>query len=370
MIGIGIGFITGLLPVIISEYFDKDIRAGAVGLSYSGAAVGAFIFPLIFESLLSSFRLQTSLLFMGGITLLSIMGALSLTPFEDSKRLNKLVKVKNEEISVDSSSKTSVKEDSEVGKGSQSLQPIDHTLQKELNENNSVLFKIKHHMTQDVRIMINPYFILITLVYIAYIMGNVTLLMILPDFAMEAGLSKSQGIILLSVFSVTDLLGRLTPLVLNYFDNDKKKSFITSKFLFVTSISMLSVILFLFPIIGNSTLYFIDPIKSFMSLYYLFLVMTLIAGFFSGFQMILPPVLLSEYLGPSQTAVAFGLSNFICGVLSFSRPFIINEIRYRTNSYDLIFYTFASFAAFSSLCWIMEIFWSWRSEYNQINNKS
>lgn len=362
-LGIGIGLVTGLLPVVISEYFDKKNRAGAVGLSYSGAAVGAFIFPLIFESLISFFHLQPSLLIMGGITLLAVMGAVFLTPFEEARTQEELMERNENNSRINCSMESTV-----TGESSCSHQ-IDMSKNEDIEHN--VLQRIKDHMIQDAKIISNPYFFLISIVYIAYIMGNVTFLMILPDFAIEVGLSKSQGIFLLSIFSVTDLLGRLTPLILNNlgWKSEGNQKVINNKFLFVTSISMLSIIFFLFPLIGNASLTIMNPIKSFIPLYYLFLFLTLVAGFFSGFQMILPPVLLSEYLGPPKTAVAFGLSNFICGILSFSRPFIIEVIRDRTSSYDLILYIFACFAALTSLCWIFEIVWSWSSDYNQIKNK-
>ena len=55
-----------------------------------------------------------------------------------------------------------------------------------------------------------------------------------------------------------------------------------------------------------------------------FSVLTLICGFVTGCQMVLPAVVLSEYLGADKTAVAFGLSNFICGALSIIlRPLLI-----------------------------------------------
>ena len=355
--------------MIISEYFEKKNRAGAVGLSYSGAAVGAFIFPLIFESLISSFHLQPSLLIMGGITLLAVLGAISLKPIEEGRKNedNELMKKRNDQdvSSIINSSTKSSGEETELGDTSERVQGTD----QEQMANMGFLHRIKVHMIQDLKIIQDPHFMLVSLVYIAYIMGNVTFLMILPDFAMEVGLSKNQGIFLLSIFSVTDLIGRLTPLVLNYIHgkSEPNQKVINNKVLFVVSISMLSIILFLFPVIGNPS--FLITFKSIIPLYYIFLILTLIAGFFSGFQMILPPVLLSEYLGPSQTAVAFGLSNFICGILSFSRPFIIDVIRDRTSSYDLLFYIFASFAALSSLCWILEIVWTWSGHYHQIKNK-
>lgn len=368
-------------------------------MSYSGAAVGAFIFPMIFESLISTFHLQPSLLIMGGITLLAIMGAILLTPSERTGKGEKVgKKTTSSDVSTpcfNSSTKCSVEDGPEEDetrdvsscereeesenvrekKGSESVREESENGREERDclatkagsRMESVLERMKKHMKQDMKIMVNPYFTLVSLVYIAYIMGNVTFLMILPDFAIEVGLSKSQGIFLLSIFSLTDLIGRLTPLLLNYFTNESRsRKVISNKFLFVSSISMLSIILLLFPILGNSSSTFVTTVKSLIPLYHILLTLTLLAGFFSGFQMILPPVLLSEYLGPSQTAVAFGLTNFICGISSFSRPFIIEAVRNQTKNYDFIFYIFSAFAAFASLSWILESILTWSNPYDQV----
>ena len=318
---------------------------------------------------------------MGGITLLAIMGAILLTPFQQAGKSDE---VRKNSRCINSSTKCSIEDGPEEEtrdvsccereEESENVREESHCLgMKPESGRENVLERMKEHMKEDVKIMLNPYFTLVSLVYIAYIMGNVTFLMILPDFAIEVGLSKNQGIFLLSIFSVTDLIGRLTPLLLNYFTKEvnqvsesSSRKVISNKFLFVSSISMLSIILFLFPIVGNSSCTFITTIKSLIPLYYILLTLTLVAGFFSGFQMILPPVLLSEYLGPPQTAVAFGLSNFICGILSFSRPFIIEAVRDQTKSYDFIFYIFSAFAALTSLSWILESILTWSNPYDQV----
>ncbi len=64
--GVGIGLVTNLLPAIISQYFGKQ-RAIACGISYAGATVGAFIFPLFIEWQLKEYGLRGTLLLMGGI---------------------------------------------------------------------------------------------------------------------------------------------------------------------------------------------------------------------------------------------------------------------------------------------------------------
>lgn len=58
-----------------------------------------------------------------------------------------------------------------------------------------------------------------------------------------------------------------------------------------------------------------------------FVLVTLLCGFVTGCQMVLSPVVLADYFGTENTAIAFGMENFICGLLSiFFRPMIIGKM--------------------------------------------
>ena len=165
-------------------------------------------------------------------------------------------------------------------------------------------------MAQDAQLLRQRHFFLITLTYVSYILGSVTLLMILPDYVVNVGQERSTGVLLLSFFSVTDLLGRLLPGWISCLP-------FSNKSLYILSIGSMGILFFLFPIIVSR----IDSDYAGIVL----ICLTLCCGFVSGCQMILPPVLAAELLGQKNTAMAFAMSNFICGFFSFSRPFIFRE---------------------------------------------
>lgn len=345
---------TCLLPVIISQYFGRK-RTAPTGLSYGGAGLGAFFFPPLFQLLLDSFDLPTACLIMGGLTFLAILGAVNLTPpndFQppvkhDSEAFHQVISELNTcHPTPDSSSSCTSPVEEDGGTKSflreceVNLNPLEQndirtnldeeadsfTVKDSRCDNQDKRLKyskekfggrIYHQIVMDAHILTSPHFFLITFTYIAYIMGSVTFLMILPDFVLGLSLSNSMGIMLLSLFSVTDLLGRLLPGWLPYFTNK-----VSNQDMYVVSIGVMGLIFFLYPVILSPTN---SREMSESSKNTILICLTLLCGFVSGSQMILPPVVIADTLGQENTAVAFGLTNFFCGLLSFTRPFIFRE---------------------------------------------
>ncbi|RWS25666.1 monocarboxylate transporter 12-like protein [Leptotrombidium deliense] len=348
--GIGIGFSVLLLPVIISEYFDKE-RAMACGISYSGAAIGSFIFPLLTEWLLEQFGLQGTLLLLGGITCHAFIGVLLLRPIRhtvnkandetlasnvvreeicsmidenecsDCKRTQMVALhcdqadrtngVPSENIFMQQQFNASTVEvathisiNNSIANCGDILFDKQKSYSRNVN-NKSFLRTIRTHITNDCVIVKNPYFSFVTVTYIAYCFVYIIYLIILPAFAIERSLTLHEGTLLASLFSFTDLLGRLLPGWLSY------KRILTNKSQFVLSMFIMSIAFALTPFVA----------KSFTS----FSVITLVVGFCIGCQMVLPAVVMSEFLGVENTAVAFGFANFISGCFSPIRAILIGN---------------------------------------------
>ena len=55
-----------------------------------------------------------------------------------------------------------------------------------------------------------------------------------------------------------------------------------------------------------------------------FVLVSLLCGLVTGCQMVLSPAILADYLGTENTAIAFGMANFLCGLFTLvTRPLII-----------------------------------------------
>ena len=65
-LGIGIGLVVILLPAILNAHFVEK-KAIALGISYAGATFGAFIFPVVIQSLLTEYAFHNTMLLLGGI---------------------------------------------------------------------------------------------------------------------------------------------------------------------------------------------------------------------------------------------------------------------------------------------------------------
>lgn len=252
---------------------------------------------------------------MGGLALHAIYGALLLSPPQTYQQLTS--RNPNDDQSID-----------------QVIRPIDHQIDDSLNQeegdriphecryqiamegadraNVSFWDAMYERMALDARLLKERYFLLITLTYVSYIMANVTLLMILPDYVVSLGYGRSQAILLLSFFSATDLVGRLLPGWLSCCSIP-----VSNKAVYVCSIVAMGFLLFAFPLALNKV--------NLETGWTLLLTLTLCCGFVSGCQMILPAVMAAEMLGHKNTAMAFAFSNFICGFFSFSRPFIFRK---------------------------------------------
>ncbi|CAG2183790.1 unnamed protein product, partial [Oppiella nova] len=134
------------------------------------------------------------------------------------------------------------------------------------------------------KLIFDIHFQLCSLTYLVFIIDFVIFLIILPDFVRDRGLTAHEGTLLVSLYSITDLFGRLIPGWVSYLD------YISNRNIFVLSIAAMGVSLLLMPL-ANS--------------FGVFAALTLICGFVTGCQMVLPAVVLSEYLGSDKTAVAF-----------------------------------------------------------------
>lgn len=396
--GVGIGLVTILLPVIIGEHFGQK-RTAAVGLSYAGATLGAFAFPMVFKWLLEQFALWNALLLMGTISLNALPAVLvlksrgrsyepvpspddhasavmdghacerSITERRSSARGDgdnhnrDADKQSNEKIAAiekrseseangnsaalevavkidvrkkdtkdtrvdcesecdesstatteagriwpDTGSRRSVHNESaengkvDVNGSTRSASTIGGKIERAalLNEaeRETTMSLIKanaaaapmtktktkswrralaDHVSTDARLLRSPYFALISFTYVAYIVCNVTLLLILVDYAIDCGVHENRAVLLLSMYSVTDLIGRLLPGWLSW------ANITSNKTLYIVSIGGLGGIFFAFPLsMANKP----PPDTSF----HILLALTLASGFFAGCQMILPPV--------------------------------------------------------------------------------
>ena len=158
----------------------------------------------------------------------------------------------------------------------------------------------------DYRLLSNFHFFLCSFTYINFIIDFISFIIILPDVAKDRNIAPEDAKWLLSIFAITDFAGRLLPGWLSFL------KLTSDKCTYIMSILILGLCMLLLVIIESWTN---------------FVLVTLLCGFVTGCQMVLSPVVLADYFGTENTAIAFGMENFICGLLSiFFRPMIIGKM--------------------------------------------
>lgn len=186
----------------------------------------------------------------------------------------------------------------------------------------------------DLGLLVNWHFVLCTFTYVSFILDFVAFIIILPDVARAQGIADVDSRWLLSIFSLTDFVGRISP---GWFSHWK---LITDKSTYILSISLMGICMILL----NSAHTWLH-----------FVLLSLVCGLVTGCQMVLSPAILADYLGAENTAVAFGMANFLCGLFTLvTRPLIIG-MKDIYGNYNLLGYILSGTALLSGAIWAIEI---------------
>ncbi|XP_076334151.1 monocarboxylate transporter 13-like isoform X1 [Tachypleus tridentatus] len=369
--GTAIGFVFPMLPVIISRNFHK-YRALAIGLTFSGATISSFIFPPLFEHLLYTYSLRGTLLIIGGVVLHAVFFAIGLQP--GSLIPSKTLSHQTTSLTLTSinEGKSSIKEEkienmapnelsiqSPVRKDDILIIDIIDVLPKEglceaSNENvlkredslkdNGVKKQLKvkekkcaNNFLAALKILFSlcssSMFLLIAITHSVFFNTIHTFLMIIVDFAVDRGDSEESASHLIIEFSATDIFGSvLLSWISDRFSIKKKNSI-------VPSILLQGILFALFSVANN---------KLAMHL------LCLSFGMLTGLARVLVIVVVPEYLGLENQAIAQGLLMFVVGVTSMGKPLLIGYFRDETGSYDNVFLILGVLSIIVALLWLLE----------------
>ncbi|XP_076313965.1 monocarboxylate transporter 12-like [Tachypleus tridentatus] len=204
---------------------------------------------------------------------------------------------------------------------------------------NSVLHKLNEalnkYMNPHLSFLFNYYFILLSVSSVSFVVTFWSILTVLPDHARDQNIGTRHAAFLISSLSITDIVGKFIPSVLQYFKLADHRTVLS------VSLALLGFLSLLLPI----------PNQSFYSL----LAISLGFGGVSGSLQILIPVLISDYFGPDQTAVVFGFSNFFNGLATLGRPAMIGHFKDIAGDYNGLFYTLGGFSVVSAALWTVEL---------------
>lgn len=169
-------------------------------------------------------------------------------------------------------------------------------------------------ISRDLQLLRNKYFISVTFSAVGFFFVFSTFIIIIPDYAVDQGLTESDGVFLLSVYGISDLLSKPIPGLLAY------KKLMSNKGIFIAGGFITGLLMLIMP---------------FMHTYVSFVLSTLMFGLVTGGLIFMSPVLLTEFLGPQLAVMAFGMSNLFIGLASLLRPFIIGNVLYSNPCYHI-----------------------------------
>lgn len=305
--GIGIGLVLITSPVIINQYFNR-YRTIAIGITFSGASAGSIVLPPLTEYLLETYGLRGCFLLLGGILLHGVVAASLCRP---PSILNK--RREEEELTIELQTNNNNEID----------------LEKKTKKPNA----LRQYIALVIELFSNPMYLIINVSYGTFFICFTLYITILVDFAMDRSISQNKAVFIISIYSVSDLVGRLFSGWVIDFKIIKRKTIIIISF--ITS----GILLISLPF-GNN--------------YAVILSLIVILGLLCGSIMVNFTVLIREYLGMEKVTTALGLSNFLYGILGLFRPMIIGHYRDTLGSYDYLFYTLGSMHIVGGLTWFIE----------------
>ncbi|XP_022258576.1 monocarboxylate transporter 13-like isoform X2 [Limulus polyphemus] len=376
LVGIALGIALPMLPVIICRSFQK-YRAFAIGLACAGATISSFVFPPLLEFLLYSYTLRGAMLIMGGVVLHSVIFAMFLRPPVRIYSKTPECAVHNEAmvltLSLLKKDELSVQPDERI-KARKIVKPLNNSLpiaiQDETKESNELhsqdasptvlICGTNDHNTPEkfqepiqqlhdknnkntksfvgsLRVLLslcsNLMFILIAVTHSIFFGTMHTFFMIITDFAVDQGVPDSAAGYLIIGFSAGDTLGSiLIPWVIDQFSVKRKSSIIVSMLL-------LGVFFALFSVAStNFTLHLLCSG----------------CGILAGLARVLITVVVPEYLGLEDQAIAQGLLMFVVGITSLCRPVLVGYFRDNIGAYNNLFHTLGILDIVVALMWTLE----------------
>lgn len=183
--------------------------------------------------------------------------------------------------------------------------------------------KRKHKLNCDahlsiVEILKNPMFHLIAYSMFIFFVALQSFFVVIVDYAKDKGIPETEGVYLMSIFSLTDLCGRSG---LGWITD---RNYVKRKNMVIFNFFAISIIMQLYPVIND-----------FAGL----MAVAAFHGISAGSCITLFFVLQAEYLGIKRLTLVVGLTSFITGVLTLLRPAMIGVFRDTIGSYDWMFHS-------------------------------
>ncbi|XP_077519553.1 monocarboxylate transporter 12-B-like [Amblyomma americanum] len=342
-LGVVQGFALGLLTlhnVIINQHFEKH-RATASGISYAGPTFASIVYPPLVQVLFEEYGLRGSLLLFGGIMFHAVAGAF--LQMEPNPRKTSYKVVPRDPPPEDTECSKLAGESFEKPKDGEltALNPLDCAADVQqtaaaTNIETDILCTNRSadvpKLQRNVYIFLVPMFYLICASFVTVLFTMTTYLTVVVDFAVDHGVSRINAVLLISTYSLADLVARLG------------SGWISDRG-FVSRGNMMA----LHFLIGGLALFAMPVFTTYAGQ----VTMAVVSGWATGCTMILVSVLLTEHIGLDRLPVSFGVTSFVAGALCLARPPLIGLYRDASGNYEGLFHLIGGVSLAVALLWFV-----------------
>ncbi|XP_065291437.1 monocarboxylate transporter 12-B-like isoform X2 [Dermacentor albipictus] len=314
---IGQGMMYFCNTIVINQYFKRH-RASGNGIYFAGGTLSSFFFPPMLFSIINTYGLRTTLLFLGAISLNAVPASMLLeSPFSRMRRIDRHKKLRL--VAVDNEcTPEKIKLPVERTAGSSN---VEEKLERWFRSQLAVFSFLRR-----------PIFYVIVFTGITFSFSFVVFPVTIVDFAISRGVTRNRAALLLTSFSTGDLVGRLFSGVLT----DRK--LLRKDHMMVLTYAVWSAAFFALPVCRAYELTF---------------AVTVALGVAVGSGGIFNTVLLADYLGVRVMPTTFAMYRMVLGIISLIRPFFIGYFRDRIGTYDGLYFLLGAYSFLITLIWIV-----------------
>ncbi|EEC17181.1 monocarboxylate transporter, putative [Ixodes scapularis] len=301
--GICMSFHYTLTSPLVASYFDRHVTT-AIGILYTGPAIGSFAFIPLFNWSYKEYGLHGSFLIFSGVVLNALPFLLLMRDrCTDSTACNiELITIRS---NGEQPKQELCYESCKINNAPNHLQDTEDIMGDAMSVVAKASFVFKQPMF---------YVIGVSNIVVGYC--NTTVLSVIMDFALDQGVPERTAVVLLNVVAVGDLVGRLcSGWITDHGYLSRNKMMVIEYFLLATLLVGLAHLK------GTTAL----------------MVVMLVFACVAGSTVVLFTNIIKDYLGSEWIALSSGWMTFFGGWVLLSRPALVGYFRDKLGSYVTMF---------------------------------
>ncbi|KAL5022686.1 hypothetical protein ScPMuIL_001841 [Solemya velum] len=340
--GIGLGLIFAPTATIVSLYFEKR-RALANGIMVSGSGIGAFTFPFLYQFIITNLEIRGTFRVLGGLVLIISLTALLFrqpTVTEKPKSENKTNEPNDAYIASDEAAETDEvlldgQDKGNRGKGDN--RRVENESSEIINMGCCGRIKSRYRSSKSVRLnwslLKNQSFLIMIVSFLFASIGYPANFILIPSHTKAIKLAPHQQTLVLSLYGVGEIVGRL---FFGWFADlgVMKRKFIYAGCMFISGFAAIIV--------------------PFSYTFEAMITYSVVCGVFAGSFWAILAVIIVDIVGIEKFPGGFGLTILCIAIAGLIGPPIMGWLEDGTGSWDASFWCAGCTMLFAGLLALLE----------------